>query len=111
MIAKVDVLADGPCTELGELGLGRNVLVAFMPWRGYNFEDAILMVSEKLVREDYYTSIHIEEFEIEARDTKLGPEEITRDIPNVSPSTFTPQPGRKSGIIRIGANRQATVTF
>ena len=75
------VLADGPCTELGELALGRNVLVAFMPWRGYNFEDAIL-VSERLVKEDYYTSIHIEEFEIEARDTKLGPEEITRDIPN-----------------------------
>ena len=76
-------LADGPCTEHGELALGRNVLVAFMPWRGYNFEDAIL-VSEKLVKEDYYTSIHIEEFEIEARDTKLGPEEVTRDIPNVS---------------------------
>src|SRR5207244_4967419 len=81
--AKGQVLADGPCTELGELALGRNVLVAFMPWRGYNFEDAIL-VSEKMVKEDYYTSIHIEEFEIEARDTKLGPEEITRDIPNVS---------------------------
>jgi DNA-directed RNA polymerase subunit beta len=78
-------LADGPCTELGELALGRNVLVAFMPWRGYNFEDAIL-VSEKLVKDDYYTSIHIEEFEIEARDTKLGPEEITRDIPNVARS-------------------------
>ena len=77
------MLADGPCTEQGELALGRNVLVAFMPWRGYNFEDAIL-VSEKLVQEDVYTSIHIEEFEIEARDTKLGPEEITRDIPNVS---------------------------
>ena len=82
-VQKGQVLADGPCTELGELALGRNVLVAFMPWRGYNFEDAIL-VSEKMVREDYYTSIHIEEFEIEARDTKLGPEEITRDIPNVS---------------------------
>src|SRR5436305_5809282 len=67
------VLADGPCTDRGELALGRNILVAFMPWRGYNFEDAIL-VSEKLVKEDYYTSIHIEEFEIEARDTKLGPE-------------------------------------
>src|SRR5207249_3644943 len=76
-------LADGPCTELGELALGRNVLVAFMPWRGYNFEDAIL-VSERMVKDDYYTSIHIEEFEIESRDTKLGPEEITRDIPNVS---------------------------
>ena len=70
---------------MGELALGRNVLVAFMPWRGYNFEDAIL-VSEKLVKEDYYTSIHIEEFEIEARDTKLGPEEITRDIPNIADS-------------------------
>src|SRR6185312_11562088 len=78
-VNKGQVLADGPCTELGELALGRNVLVAFMPWRGYNFEDAIL-VSEKMVKEDYYTSIHIEEFEIEARDTKLGPEEITRDI-------------------------------
>ncbi len=82
-VTKGQVLADGPCTDVGELGLGRNVLVAFMPWRGYNFEDAIL-VSEKLVKDDYYTSIHIEEFEIEARDTKLGPEEITRDIPNIS---------------------------
>src|ERR1700678_1817394 len=79
------VLADGPCTDRGELALGRNVLVAFVPWRGYNFEDAIL-VSEKLVEEDYYTSIHIEEYEIEARDTKLGPEEITRDIPNINES-------------------------
>ena len=78
-VKKGEVLADGPCTEQGELALGRNVLVAFMPWRGYNFEDAIL-VSESLVKDDYYTSIHIEEFEIEARDTKLGPEEITRDI-------------------------------
>src|SRR5450432_4729666 len=82
-VVKGTVLADGPCTDFGELALGRNVLVAFMPWRGYNFEDAIL-VSEKLVKEDYYTSIHIEEFEIEARDTKLGPEEITRDIPNIA---------------------------
>ena len=81
-VAKGQILADGPCTDMGELALGRNVLVAFMPWRGYNFEDAIL-VSEKLVKEDMYTSIHIEEFEIEARDTKLGPEEVTRDIPNV----------------------------
>jgi DNA-directed RNA polymerase subunit beta len=94
------VIADGPCTEQGELGLGRNVLVAFMPWRGYNFEDAIL-ISEKLVREDYYTSIHIEEFEIEARDTKLGPEEITRDIPNVSEHALRDLD--ESGIIRIGA--------
>ena len=77
-----DVVADGPSTELGELALGRNVLVAFMPWNGYNFEDSIL-ISERIVRDDVFTSIHIEEFEIMARDTKLGPEEITRDIPNV----------------------------
>src|SRR5213079_1711147 len=100
-VHKGQVMADGPCTELGELALGRNVLVAFMPWRGYNFEDAIL-VSEKMVKDNYYTSIHIEEFEIEARDTKLGPEEITRDIPNVS-ETFLKDLD-ESGIIRIGAN-------
>jgi DNA-directed RNA polymerase subunit beta len=94
------VLADGPCTERGELALGRNVLVAFLPWRGYNFEDAIL-VSEKLVKEDYYTSIHIEEFETEARDTKLGPEEVTRDIPNISESFLRNLD--ESGVIRIGA--------
>ena len=94
------VLADGPCTELGELALGCNVLVAFMPWRGYNFEDAIL-VSERMVKDDYYTSIHIEEFEIESRDTKLGPEEITRDIPNVSEGFLNDLD--ESGIIRIGA--------
>src|SRR5712664_2123279 len=94
------VLADGPCTERGELALGRNVLVAFLPWRGYNFEDAIL-VSEKLVKDDYYTSIHIEEYEIEARDTKLGPEEITRDIPNISESFLRNLD--ESGVIRIGA--------
>ncbi|MBI4456252.1 MAG: DNA-directed RNA polymerase subunit beta [Acidobacteria bacterium] len=94
------VLADGPCTERGELALGRNVLAAFMPWRGYNFEDAIL-VSEKLVKEDLYTSIHIEELEIEARDTKLGSEEITRDIPNVSETILGDLD--ESGIIRIGA--------
>ena len=99
-VKKGDVLADGPCTEAGELALGRNVLVAFMPWRGYNFEDAIV-VSEKLVKEDYYTSIHIEEFEIEARDTKLGPEEITRDIPNIAESFLKNLD--ESGIIRIGA--------
>src|SRR6059058_1319885 len=86
-VVKGQILADGPCTDKGELALGRNVLVAFMPWRGYNFEDAIL-VSERLVKDDYYTSIHIEEFEIEARDTKLGPEEITRDIPNVSDASL-----------------------
>ena len=94
------MLADGPCTDMGELALGRNVLVAFMPWRGYNFEDAIL-VSEKLVKEDYYTSIHIEEFEIEGRDTKLGPEEITRDIPNIADSFLRNLD--ESGVIRIGA--------
>jgi DNA-directed RNA polymerase subunit beta len=100
-VHKGQVMGDGPCTELGELALGRNVLVAFMPWRGYNFEDAIL-VSERMVKDDYYTSIHIEEFEIESRDTKLGPEEITRDIPNVS-ETFL-RDLDESGIIRIGAN-------
>jgi DNA-directed RNA polymerase subunit beta len=99
-VLKGQVIADGPCTEQGELALGRNVLVAFMPWRGYNFEDAIL-ISEKLVREDYYTSVHIEEFEIEARDTKLGPEEITRDIPNVSEHSLRDLD--ESGVIRIGA--------
>src|SRR5947207_1106369 len=99
-VAKGEVLADGPCTDAGELALGRNILVAFMPWRGNNFEDAIL-VSEKLVKEDYYTSIHIEEFEIEARDTKLGPEEITRDIPNIADSFLRNLD--ESGIIRIGA--------
>jgi len=95
------VIADGPCTDHGELALGRNVLVAFMPWRGYNFEDAIL-VSEKLVKDDYYTSVHIEEFEIESRDTKLGPEEVTRDIPNVSESALRDLD--ESGVIRIGAS-------
>src|SRR3989441_836977 len=99
-VAQRQVLADGPCTERGELALGRNVLVAFLPSRAYNFEDAIL-VSEKLVKDDYYTSIHIEEFEIEARDTKLGPEEITRDIPNIS-ETFLRNLD-ESGVIRIGA--------
>jgi len=99
-VLKGQVIADGPCTERGELALGRNVLVAFMPWRGYNFEDAIL-ISEKLVKDDYYTSVHIEEFEIEARDTKLGPEEITRDIPNVSEHALRDLD--ESGVIRIGA--------
>ena len=89
-----------PARNLGELALGRNVLVAFMPWRGYNFEDAIV-VSEKLVKEDYYTSIHIEEFEVDARDTKLGPEEITRDIPNIAEGFLRNLD--ESGIIRIGA--------
>ena len=99
-VGKGQVLADGPCTDRGELALGRNVLVAFVPWRGYNFEDAIL-VSEKLVKDDYYTSIHIEEYEIEARDTKLGPEEVTRDIPNISESFLRNLD--ESGVIRIGA--------
>jgi DNA-directed RNA polymerase subunit beta len=99
-VKKGDVIADGPCTDGGELALGRNVLVAFMPWRGYNFEDAIL-ISEKMVKGDYYTSIHIEELEIEARDTKLGPEEITRDIPNVGEAALRDLDD--SGIIRIGA--------
>ncbi len=103
-VVKGQVIADGPCTDQGELALGRNVLVAFMPWRGYNFEDAIL-ISEKMVREDYYTSVHIEEFEIEARDTKLGPEEITRDIPNVSENALRDLD--ESGVIRIGAGIKA----
>jgi len=95
-----DILADGPAIEDGEMALGRNVLVAFMPWEGYNFEDAILL-SENIVKEDKYTSIHIEEFEIEARDTKLGPEEITRDIPNVADDALRNLDER--GIIYIGA--------
>jgi DNA-directed RNA polymerase subunit beta len=100
-VARGEVLADGPCTDEGELALGRNILVAFMPWRGYNYEDAIL-ISEKMVKEDYFTSIHIEEFELESRDTKLGPEDITRDIPNVS--EFALRDLDESGIIRIGAS-------
>ena len=100
-VVKGQVLADGPNTDSGELALGRNVLVAFMPWRGYNFEDAIV-VSEKLVKEDYFTSVHIEELEIAARDTKLGPEEITRDIPNVSEAALKDLD--EAGIIRIGAH-------
>jgi DNA-directed RNA polymerase subunit beta len=99
-VEKGQIIADGPCTDQGELALGRNILVGFMPWRGYNFEDAIL-VSEKLVKADAYTSIHIEEFDTEARDTKLGPEEITRDIPNVSEGFLSNLD--ESGIIRIGA--------
>ena len=99
-VHKGQVLADGPCTDRGELALGRNVLAAFMPWRGYNFEDAIL-VSEKLVKEDYYTSLHVEEFEIEARETKLGAEEITRDIPNISESFLRNLD--ESGIVSVGA--------
>jgi DNA-directed RNA polymerase subunit beta len=100
-VTKGQVIADGPCTDHGELALGRNVLVAFMAWRGYNFEDAIL-VSEKLVKDDYYTSVHIEEYELESRDTKLGPEEVTRDIPNVSESMLRNLD--EAGVIRIGAS-------
>ena len=81
-VQKGQVIADGPSTDIGELALGKNVVVAFMPWNGYNYEDSIL-ISERIVRDDVFTSIHIEEFEVAARDTKLGPEEITRDIPNV----------------------------
>jgi DNA-directed RNA polymerase subunit beta len=99
-IAAGDVLADGPSTEGGELALGRNMLVAFMPWEGYNFEDAIL-ISEAVVRDDKYTSIHIEEFEIEARDTKLGAEEITRDLPNINEESLKNLNER--GIIYVGA--------
>ncbi|MBD3922869.1 DNA-directed RNA polymerase subunit beta [Paenibacillus sp. PR3] len=104
VIRKGDILADGPSTEQGELALGRNVVVAFMTWEGYNYEDAILL-SEKLVKEDVYTSIHIEEYESEARDTKLGPEEITRDIPNVGEEALKNLDER--GIIRVGAEISA----
>ncbi|MCL4494526.1 MAG: DNA-directed RNA polymerase subunit beta [Firmicutes bacterium] len=99
-VAAGQIIADGPSTDHGELALGRNVLVAFMPWEGYNYEDAILL-SEKLVKEDVFTSIHIEEYECDARDTKLGPEEITRDIPNVGEEVLKDLDDR--GIIRIGA--------
>jgi DNA-directed RNA polymerase subunit beta len=95
-----DIIADGPSTEIGELALGRNVLVAFMPWNGYNFEDSIL-ISERIVREDVFTSIHIEEFEVMARDTKLGQEEITRDIPNVGEEALKNMD--EAGIVYIGA--------
>jgi DNA-directed RNA polymerase subunit beta len=95
-----EIIADGPSTDLGELALGRNVLVAFMPWMGYNFEDSIL-ISERVVRDDVFTSIHIEEFEVMARDTKLGPEEITRDIPNVSEEALKNLD--EAGIVYIGA--------
>ena len=103
-VKKGEVIADGPSTDMGELALGKNVLVGFMTWEGYNFEDAIL-ISERLVKDDVYTSIHIEEYEIEARDTKLGPEEITRDIPNVGEDALKDLDER--GIIRIGAEVRA----
>jgi DNA-directed RNA polymerase subunit beta len=99
-IKKGQIIADGPCTSGGELALGRNVLCAFMPWNGYNFEDAILL-SERIVKDDVYTSIHIEEFEVNARDTKLGPEEITRDIPNLGEDALKNL--GLDGVIRIGA--------
>ncbi len=104
VVRKGDIIADGPSTELGELALGRNVLVAFMPWNGYNFEDSILL-SENIVKEDVFTSIHIEEFEAMARDTKLGPEEITRDIPNVSEEALKNLD--EAGIVYIGAEVRA----
>ena len=103
-VKKGDIIADGPSTELGELALGRNVLVAFMPWNGYNFEDSILL-SERIVKDDVFTSIHIEEFEVMARDTKLGPEEITRDIPNVSEEALKNLD--EAGIVYIGAEVHA----
>ena len=103
-VHKGDILADGPSTELGDLALGRNVLVAFMPWNGYNFEDSILL-NERIVKDDVFTSIHIDEFEVMARDTKLGPEEITRDIPNVSEEALKNLD--EAGIVYIGAEVQA----
>jgi DNA-directed RNA polymerase subunit beta len=103
-VRKGDIIADGPSTELGELALGRNVLVAFMPWNGYNFEDSILL-SERIVKDDVFSSIHIEEFEVMARDTKLGPEEITRDIPNVSEEALKNLD--EAGIVYIGAEVRA----
>src|SRR5690242_3386619 len=103
-VRRGDIIADGPSTDLGELALGRNALVAFMPWNGYNFEDSILL-SERIVKDDVFTSIHIEEFEVMARDTKLGPEEITRDIPNVSEETLKNLD--EAGIVYIGAEVRA----
>ncbi|HAY48075.1 MAG TPA: DNA-directed RNA polymerase subunit beta, partial [Thalassospira sp.] len=100
VVKKGDIISDGPCTDMGELALGRNVLVAFMPWNGYNFEDSILL-SERIARDDVYTSIHIEEFEVMARDTKLGQEEITRDIPNVGEEALKNLD--EAGIVYIGA--------
>ena len=102
-LEKGDIIADGPSTDLGDLALGRNVLVAFMPWNGYNYEDSILL-SERIVADDVFTSIHIEEFEVMARDTKLGPEEITRDIPNVSEEALKNLD--EAGIVYIGAEVQ-----
>ncbi len=103
-VRKGDIIADGPCTEMGELALGRNVLVAFMPWNGYNFEDSIL-ISEKIARDDVFTSIHIDEFEVMARDTKLGAEEISRDIPNVGEEALKQLD--ETGVVYIGAEVKA----
>jgi DNA-directed RNA polymerase subunit beta len=101
VVEKGEVIADGPCTDMGELAVGRNVIVAFMPWNGYNYEDSIL-ISERIARDDVFTSIHIEEFEVAARDTKLGPEEITRDIPNVGEEALRNLD--EAGIVYIGAD-------
>ena len=100
LVARATIIADGPSTDMGELALGKNLLVAFMPWEGYNFEDAIIL-SERLVKDDVLTSIHIHEHEVDARDTKLGPEEITRDIPNLSDDILADLDDR--GIVRVGA--------
>src|SRR5207253_4871813 len=105
VVKKGDIICDGPSTQLGELALGKNALVAFMPWNGYNFEDSIL-ISERIVRDDVFTSIHIEEFETMARDTKLGPEEITRDIPNVGEESLKNLD--EAGIVYIGAEVNAS---
>ena len=102
-VARNEVIADGPCTDMGELALGRNVVVAFMPWNGYNYEDSIL-ISERILKDDVFTSIHIEEYEVAARDTKLGPEEITRDIPNVGEEALRNLD--EAGIVYIGAEVQ-----
>ncbi|MDX1291661.1 MAG: DNA-directed RNA polymerase subunit beta, partial [Hyphomonas sp.] len=104
VVERNDIIADGPSTDLGDLALGRNVLVAFMPWNGYNFEDSIL-ISERIVKDDVFTSIHIEEFEVAARDTKLGPEEITRDIPNVGEEALRNLD--EAGIVAVGAEVKA----
>jgi DNA-directed RNA polymerase subunit beta len=103
IVARGEVVADGPCTDLGELALGRNVVVAFMPWNGYNYEDSIL-ISERILKDDVFTSIHIDEYEVAARDTKLGPEEITRDIPNVGEEALRNLD--EAGIVYIGAEVQ-----
>ena len=100
VIARGDVLADGPSTDMGELALGQNMLIAFMPWNGYNFEDSIL-ISERVVQEDRFTTIHIEELNCVARDTKLGPEEISADIPNVSEGLLSKLD--ESGVVYVGA--------